>query len=572
MGLKSLDKIDANEYELEVEVSPQLFEEALEIAYKKKVKNITLPGFRKGKAPRAFVEKCYGDKVFFEEAIHVVYSYALNEAIKESKLSVIDSGSDFKLVKAEKEEGLIFKVKVTVKPDVKLGEYKGLKVTQMSLEVSEKDIDLEISKVAEQNARLVTVEDKPAKIGDTVIIDFEGFIDGEPLEDGKASNFNLKLGSSQFVEGFENNIVGHKLGENFEFTVKFPAGYPVKKIRGKIANFKVNIKKIQALEMPEIDDEFVKDVSEFDSIDEYREFLKQEIRDVKRAENRTKMENELSQQLESLVSAEIPDVMIKKRFEKNFEYFKKHLDSMGLDIDTYLEYSNINAEKLNEDLIGSATHQIKVGLAIGEISELENISITKEDVRNKCDQMLKEGYTPEKIESTSKTSDFASGLIQKKVYDFLIENAENVEKKKISRTRKKRTTTTKTTKTRKATTKDQNDKTGKKITKTKKESGETKKNLLRATTTRSQVNNKKSEVKKDVKKNTTNKKKSNSEQAKPAVKKSKNSSVRSRVSKTSGSIAVTGSNQEKAKPTRSIKTIKKSPAPPSVSKRTKKKK
>ncbi|MDR0404652.1 MAG: trigger factor [Oscillospiraceae bacterium] len=431
MSLKSVDKVGSNQYALEVEVDSNAFGAALEKAYRKKVKSISLPGFRKGKAPRAFVERYYGENVFFEEATNIVYPDALNKAVEESGLFVIDDEIKFDLIDVSKEKGLAFKAVITVKPEVKIENYKGLKISGYSdkaPKVAEKEINEELSRIAEQNARIVTLEkERAAKLGDLALIDFEGTVDGGPLEDGKAKDFLLKLGSGQFVAGFEEKVVGHKVSEKFEFDLKFPSDYPLAYLRGKMAIFKVHLKKIQVLDVPKIDDEFAKDVSEFDSLGEYKEFLRKNISEARRLENHQKTEDEISRQLADLVEVDIPDVLIRRRFHDNMRDFTEQLASKGLDTEVYLKYNNTTMKDVEMQIFSRSVYQIRVVLAIEKVAELEGITVTPEDIESKFRQMVEGlGYSEEKAKLITQNPDFVMGVLRTKTLDFLIKNSTKV--------------------------------------------------------------------------------------------------------------------------------------------------
>ncbi len=312
MSLKSQNKIDTNRVELEVVVDAETFEKGLAAAFKKQSKKISIPGFRKGKAPRAFVEKYFGKEVFYEDAVNALYPDALDEAVKEAGLEVIQDKIDFH-VKEVGPQGFTFTAALTTKPEVTIENYKGIEAVKKSAEVTDEDIDAEIKKVQERNSRMVTVEDRAAQNDDIAVIDFEGFLDGEPFEGGKGENYSLTLGSGQFIPGFEEQIVGHNTGDEFEVNVTFPEDYQAEELKGKATTFKCKLHEIKMKELPEVDDEFVKDVSEFDTLADYKEDLKKKLAESKEKEAADDLENQLIDKLVELVQGEIPEAMYENK-------------------------------------------------------------------------------------------------------------------------------------------------------------------------------------------------------------------------------------------------------------------
>lgn len=283
MKLRSSNKIETNRWELEIEIEPEVFSKEVDKVYNRQKGKITIPGFRKGKAPRAFIEKFYGEGVFYEDAINALYPQALEDAAKEAGIEVVDDKMDVETVKLSKEDGFIFKVKLTVMPEVSVENYKGIEIGKVKTEkVTDKDVDEEIEKAKNKAARLVNCEDGKAEMGDVTNIDFEGFVDGEKFEGGTADDVTLELGSGQFIPGFEKQIAGHKIGDDFEVKVTFPESYHVPVLAGKEAVFKTKLNKIQKKELPEVNDEFVKDISEFDTLDEYKKDIKEKLEHSKK--------------------------------------------------------------------------------------------------------------------------------------------------------------------------------------------------------------------------------------------------------------------------------------------------
>ncbi len=379
MSLKSCNKVSTNEFELEIAVSPEEFNKEVDKIYRRDIKKISVPGFRKGKAPRAFVEKYYGEGVFFEDAIKNIYPGAIGEAAKEANLELIGV-TKLDIVTSSREEGLVFKANIVVYPQVKLGEYKGIEVKKVSQEVTKKDIDDAIEEARIRNGRLVTVEDRPAKIGDTVVIDFKGFIDGEAFEGGSADNFTLELGKKQFIAGFEDQIVGHNTGEEFEINVKFPDDYHAKNYAGKDAVFKVTLHEIKERELPDLDDEFVKDISEFDTLDEYKENLKKSLEKEKKESADVELENEIVDKLTQITEAEIPDLMIDEKTDELLKEFEYRLQAQGINIKDYTKFIGTNVDEIKKELKPQAEKQVRVNLALGKIAEVENVVVSDEDI------------------------------------------------------------------------------------------------------------------------------------------------------------------------------------------------
>ena len=390
MSLKSSNKIDTNRYELEVQVDGEAFEAALQKAYLKQNKRITIPGFRKGKAPRAFVEKYYGEQVFYEDAVNALYPAALDAATHEAELEVIEDKIDLD-VKEIGEQGFTFTAAVTTKPEVSIDGYKGIEVTKKSDEVTDEDVDAEVKKVQERNSRLVSVEDRPSENGDTVVIDFEGFVDGVPFEGGKSEGYSIELGSKQFIPGFEEQLVGHNVEDSFDITVTFPEDYQAEELKGKEAVFKIKLHDIKKKELPEIDDEFVKDVSEFDTLDAYKADLKDKLQKNKTKEVENDVENQIIDKLVELVQADIPEAMYRNRINEDIREFGYRLQSQGLDLDTYMKYTGMDMDGFREGFRPQAERQVKIRLALEKIAELENIIPTAEDLEGQYNK-LAESY------------------------------------------------------------------------------------------------------------------------------------------------------------------------------------
>ena len=377
MNLKSCNKVETNRYQLEVEVDEQSFNDALNRTYHKEIKKISLPGFRKGKAPRSFVEKYYGEQVFYEGAVNDIFPVAFEEAVKESKLDVITDNNDFEIVEIGK-QGFTFKISVITKPEVNIANYKGLKIEPKDPEVKEEDIDAEINKTLDRYSRMVTM-DKAAENDDIVVMDFEGSIDGVPFEGGAAENYSLTLGTKMFIPGFEDQLLGHKAGDEVDVNVSFPEDYHAA-LAGKPALFKVKIHEIKGKETPAFDDEFVKDISEFDTVAEYREDVRKKLDAKAHADVAADIDNQLMEQLNDLLEAEIPEAMIELQIDEELRAFNFRLQSQGLKLETYMQLTGTNPKSLREQFKEQAERQVKIRLALEKIGQLENITASDEEI------------------------------------------------------------------------------------------------------------------------------------------------------------------------------------------------
>ncbi len=423
MSLKSQNKIDTNRVELEVVVDADTFEKGLAAAFKKQSKNIAIPGFRKGKAPRSFVEKYYGKEVFYEDAVNALYPDALDEAIKEAGLDVIQDKIDFD-VKEVGPQGFTFTAALTTKPEVSIENYKGVEAVKKSAEVTDEDIDEEIKKVQERNSRMVTVEDREAQNDDVAVIDFEGFLDGEPFEGGKGENYSLTLGSGQFIPGFEEQIVGHKTGDEFDVNVTFPEDYQAEELKGKATVFKCKLHEIKMKELPEVDDEFVKDVSEFDTLDDYKADLKKKLAENKEKEATDDLENQLIDKLVELVQGEIPEAMYENKVADSIREFGYRLQSQGLNLDTYMKYTGMNADQMKEGFRPQAERQVKLRLALEKIAELEGLKAVEEDLDQEY-QKIAEQYKMEadKIKELIPAAELEKDICVEKAINLVRDNA-----------------------------------------------------------------------------------------------------------------------------------------------------
>ena len=336
MSLKSSNKTDTNVYTLEIEIGAEPFKAAVLKAYNKAKNKIALPGFRKGKAPLAMIERFYGKDVFYEDALEIAFPEAVSDAYKEAGIEPVDSPKDVN-VKSIGEDGVLFEMKVTVKPeDIKVKAYKGLEAEKAEAAVTPEEVDARIGAMRERNARTITVEDRAAAKGDIAVIDFEGFVDGKAFEGGKGSNYELELGSGQFIPGFEDQVIGHNAGESFDVNVKFPEEY-TPELAGKDATFKVTLHEIKVKELPELDDEFAKDL-DYDNVDELKKGVEADMLEHRQSDVEKEFEAKLMEELVANVEAEIPEVMFDTQKEENINNFAQRLAQQGIDVDTYLSY------------------------------------------------------------------------------------------------------------------------------------------------------------------------------------------------------------------------------------------
>ena len=392
MALKSSNLTATNTYEVEVEVDGKTFMQAVSKVFKKQAKKLAVPGFRKGKAPRAIIEKMYGEDVFYDDAMQDCYPDALDEACEAAGLKVVTvTGLEATFVS---KEGFTFKATVVVEPEIEIKDYDGIEVEKLSTEVTDEMIDEEIDRVRERNSRMITVEDRTAENGDTVVIDFEGFCDGEAFEGGKAEEYNLELGSGNFIPGFEEQIVGHNTGDEFDIDVKFPEEYRAENLKGKDAVFKIKLHEIKTKELPEVDDDFVKDVSEKDTVAEYRDELKEQIAKRLESESERDLDDKLTNAIIEKVEGEIPEQMYDREAQNMVREMDMRLRQQGMDFDTYMKYTGMDANAVLEMYKPEAQRRVKMRLALEKIAELEKIEPTEEEINAEYDKMA-EAYNME---------------------------------------------------------------------------------------------------------------------------------------------------------------------------------
>ncbi len=424
MSLKNATKTEnANRVELEVEVDAEAFEAAVNRAYKKNIGKMAVPGFRKGKAPRHLVEKMYGSGVFYEDAMNDVYPKALDEAIVASGYEYVEDKIDLDVVSVGP-EGLVFKAVITVKPEVEVSEYKGLKADKAEVTVTDEDVDAELAKLQDRNARLVAVEGRPAETGDTVTFDFEGFIDDTPFEGGKGENHTLTLGSGQFIPGFEEQIVGKSTDEEFDVNVTFPEDYHAEELKGKPAVFKCKLHEIKTKELPELNDEFAKDVSEFDTLDELKADIRKHLQEHRQQEADNAFETALLDQLAEGLKADIPQAMFERRIDDCVQDFGYRLQSQGLDLASYLKYTGMELGAFRDGFKEQAEKQVKVRLALEKIADLEKVEVSDEEMNAEY-QKYADMYKMEvdKVKAVLGEKDMKRDLAVGKALDIVKENA-----------------------------------------------------------------------------------------------------------------------------------------------------
>ncbi len=424
MSLVKAEKTEnANRVKLEVSVDAATFEQAVNAAYRKNVKSMNIPGFRKGKAPRAYIEKIYGAEIFYEDAMNAVYPSALDEAIAESGYAFVEDKIDLDVTSVGK-EGLNFTAVITVKPECKIDGYKGLKAEKATVSVSDEDVEEELKKFQDRQSRLVSVEDREAKLDDIVMIDYEGFVDDVAFAGGKGENQSLTLGSGQFIPGFEEQIVGKKIGEEFDVNVTFPTEYHAEELAGKEAVFKCKLHEIKMRELPELNDDFAKDCSEFDTLDEFKADVKAKLTEAREKEADGAFENALAEQLGDLLEADIPAAMIENAMDNAVEDFAQRLQMQGLSLDMYLQYTNMEADAFRETTREQAEKQVKVRLALETIVKNEGIEVSAEDIEaeyNKFAEMYKMEVA--QIKAAIPEKNLREDLTVEKAMAFVKENA-----------------------------------------------------------------------------------------------------------------------------------------------------
>ena len=390
MSLKATNNVETNKYELEIEISAEDFEAAIEKAYLKARKNIAMPGFRKGKAPRKLIEKEYGEQVFFEDAVNLLYAPVVNGAVEESGLELV-TRPEVEVTEISKENGVKLKATCITKPEVEVKDYKGIEVEKVVNPVTDEDINKQLDALREKNVTVETVDDRAAENGDDVVIDFEGFKDDVAFEGGKAEDFTLSLGSGQFIPGFEDQIVGHNAGEDFDINVTFPDEYQVKELAGAPAVFKIKLKIISKMVRPELDDDMVKDSTEFDTVDEYKADVKKKLEEANEKHADSEVEAKIFDKVIENMTAEIPQVMFDNRVNEMISELEQRLAPQGISLDLYMQYTGQTIDTVKKAYAEQAEKQVKLRLALEKIAKLENIEVTEDELKAEFDK-LAEAY------------------------------------------------------------------------------------------------------------------------------------------------------------------------------------
>ena len=422
MSLKNKELIEKNQYELTFEVERSVFDAAVEKVYRRQAKNITIPGFRRGKAPRSIIEKMYGKGVFYEDAVNEVLPDAYEAAAKESGLDFVGR-PEFDMEPIEDGNNTL-KAKVYIKPEVKIEGYKGIAAERTVEPVTDEEVNAEIDRVRARNSRMIDINDRPAQNGDTANIDFDGYVDGKQFDGGKGTGYDLVLGSGSFIPGFEEQVVGHAIGDEFDVNVPFPADYHEKSLAGKDSTFKCKLNSIKFNEKPELDDEFVRDVSEFDTVTEYTADIKAKLEKAKTAQADSAVDEQLTAALIEKLDADIPPVMFDAETENLVRDYDTRLRMQGLDLATYLKYTGMTLDSIREQMKPQAERQVKLRLALEEIAKLENIEVSDEEIDAEYNRIA-ESYKVdvENVKSQIASEDLAKDLKVQKAIDLVKENA-----------------------------------------------------------------------------------------------------------------------------------------------------
>ncbi len=422
MSLTKCESIEKNKFELQFSVDKATFDAAVDKVYRKQVKSITVPGFRKGKAPKSIIEKMYGKGVFYEDAINDLIPVAYPAALSESGLDVVGQ-PELDIVSID-DNGLVLSAKVFVKPEVSIKDYADIEVEKNVAPVTDEDVNREIETVRERNSREIEVTDRAAEMGDTAVIDFEGFCDGVAFEGGKGTDYALKLGSGSFIPGFEEQVAGKNIDDEFDVNVTFPAEYHAADLAGKEAVFKVKIHSLTKVELPELDDDFAKDVSEFDTFDEYKADLKAKIEKRHDTAADNAVEEKLVETLIEKLEADIPEPMFVEETENFVRDYDNRLRSQGLDLNTYFKYTGMTLDNLREQMRPQAERQVKARLALEKIAALENIEATEDDINGEYENIAKAyGVELEQVKASIDSEAIAADMKVKKAMDFVKEKA-----------------------------------------------------------------------------------------------------------------------------------------------------
>ncbi len=441
MSLISSNKVETNRVQLEFSVDVESFSKALDKAYKKMVKQLNIPGFRKGKAPRSIVEKMFGVEVLYDEAVNFAYPDAYLAAVKEAGIEPV-APADVEIKEIGKDKGCVIVATVTVKPEVTMGKYKGLKVVQVSDEVTDEDVAEELKNVQKRNARTITVEGRGAQMGDIAVVDFEGFVDGVAFEGGKGTDVEITLGEGRFIPGFEDGIVGKNVGEEFDINVTFPGDYGEQSLANKAAVFKSALKELKEKQLPELDDEFVKDVDdEAETLEEFKVKIKERLADNKKAEAKAETEQNIYKALVDIMTAEIPKEMVERAVDQMVNEYAERLYSQGMDFDSFLKYTGMTMEAMRATFEVSALYRVQVELALEAVCKAEGLAPTAEDVEAEYKLLAPMyGVSSDKLKKAIPEEEIIEVLSRRKAFEFVKENAKFVAEKEEKPAPKKRTT------------------------------------------------------------------------------------------------------------------------------------
>ena len=423
MSLVNTNKTATNTYELEIEVSAEKFEEAVQQAFMRAKNKINVPGFRKGKAPRKIIEREYGEAVFYEDAVNILYPAEVDAAVNEANLDLV-AQPEVEITDVSKENGVKIKVVCTTKPEVAISDYLGIEVEKVVNAVTDEDVDKEVDRIREKNVRIINIDDRAAQMGDDVVIDFEGFKDGVAFEGGKAEKFELSLGSGQFIPGFEEKVAGHNIGEEFDIDVTFPEDYASEELKGAAVIFKIKLHEIKGKELPELDDEFVKDTSEFDTVADFKADVKAKLEKAAEDKADAEFEQKLFDAVVEKMEAEIPDVMFENRAREMAQEMNSRLASQGISFEMYCQFTGQTPESVIETFKKQAEPQVKLRLALEKIVELEKIEAS-DDEANAEIQKIADTYKMEveQVKQYIAVEDVKKDVCVGKAVDLIKESA-----------------------------------------------------------------------------------------------------------------------------------------------------
>lgn len=422
--MSTVEKVDKNVVSFEFTVSADEFEKGVEKAYRKNVGKINIQGFRKGKAPRKIIERYYGAEIFYEDAVNIVLPDAYDNAVKENNIFPVDQPEIDIKGEIEKGKDITFTAKVTVKPEFELGEYKGVKAQKVTSRVLKKDIEAELEKKREMNSRMVPVEDRPIEKDDVANIDFEGFCDGVPFDGGKGEGFDLTIGSGQFIPGFEEQLIGKNIGDEVDVNVTFPEEYHAEELKGKPALFKVKINSIKVKELPELDDEFAKDVSEFDTLEDLKKDIKENLSKAGKENAAHKTEENVINAVCDATEIDIPDAMINSQIDKMLRDFDMNMRYQGLNLEQYLKYTGMTVDKMRAQFKDDAAKNVKTSLVLEKICEAEGIDASEDEINKEYESMAESnGLKIEDIKKYVSEDDVKETIKARNTIKFLVDNA-----------------------------------------------------------------------------------------------------------------------------------------------------